>query len=395
VHGASTTRKLHRFELLPPQVAPTLHAWVQGTVATAQWKAGAAALDKAAPAAGAAATVGSKRPRDAPTTAAPAPAAGGAGAAAGGAGGSGLVIAATAKKGKKAAADSLSPEEIIAAVSGAAVVPSDDALMRAPLIDLVKAYMTAVVYDVMPAAREVAFDVAVETNARPGHQYHYYCPAPVHIAGKLKGKPGIPTTAVEVAELILAGVAKVAPSPAVGRVVQLGSGNLAIYAAVDFLAHRVARVLAKGVEAPVVAKPQRVLVDYSSPNIAKEMHIGHLRSTIIGDAIARILEFCGHELVRVNHVGDWGTQFGMLISQLKDAEAAGEDISTFDIARLTTYYKAAKVRFDADPAFKERAHREVVALQAGDARNRALWQQMIAVSQATYDQGQCTDACTE
>jgi arginyl-tRNA synthetase len=243
---------------------------------------------------------------------------------------------------------------------------------------------------VFPAAAEVRFDVAVELNTRPGQAHHYYCPVPVHMAGKLKGKPGIPAAPTEIAELLLAGIAKVERSPVVGRVTPTANGNLAIYTAVDFLAHRVARVLAKGAEAPVAAKPQRVLVDYSSPNIAKEMHIGHLRSTIIGDAIARILEYCGHEVLRVNHVGDWGTQFGMLIAQLKDAEAAGEDIAGFDIARLTSYYKAAKVRFDADPAFKERAHKEVVALQAGDARNRALWQQMIAVSQATYDQGECS-----
>lgn len=126
--------------------------------------------------------------------------------------------------------------------------------------------------------------------------------------------------------------------------------------------------------APVKA-PQRVIVDFSSPNIAKEMHVGHLRSTIIGDAIARILEFQGHDVVRLNHVGDWGTQFGMLITYLK--EVAPEALTTpdaIDLGDLVAFYKKAKQRFDEDEAFRETARLEVVKLQSGDADSRKAWQ---------------------
>lgn len=122
-------------------------------------------------------------------------------------------------------------------------------------------------------------------------------------------------------------------------------------------------------------EPQRVIVDFSSPNIAKEMHVGHLRSTIIGDCLARILEFRGHEVVRLNHVGDWGTQFGMLITYLK--EAYPEALTTadaLDLGDLVALYKQAKQRFDQDEAFQQASREAVVALQAGDEESRRAWQ---------------------
>ncbi|RYY34133.1 arginine--tRNA ligase, partial [archaeon] len=158
-----------------------------------------------------------------------------------------------------------------------------------------------------------------------------------------------------------------------------------VYIATNYMATRIAHVLLYKVRPGTPAKRHRVVMDYSSPNIAKEMHIGHLRSTIIGDTIAKILEFAGHDVLRVNHVGDWGTQFGMLIAHLKDMQARGESISV-DMGGLTAFYKAAKVRFDTEPEFKERAHKEVVALQAGDATNLELWRSMVKLSQATYDE---------
>lgn len=126
--------------------------------------------------------------------------------------------------------------------------------------------------------------------------------------------------------------------------------------------------------APVKA-PQRVIVDFSSPNIAKEMHVGHLRSTIIGDSIARILEFQGHEVLRLNHVGDWGTQFGMLITYLQEvAPAALTTPDAIDLGDLVAFYKKAKQRFDEDEHFRETARLEVVKLQSGDADSRKAWQ---------------------
>ncbi|MCC0177993.1 arginine--tRNA ligase [Waterburya agarophytonicola K14] len=123
-----------------------------------------------------------------------------------------------------------------------------------------------------------------------------------------------------------------------------------------------------------VESADKVIVDFSSPNIAKEMHVGHLRSTIIGDAIARILEFRGYDVLRLNHVGDWGTQFGMLIAYLR--EAYPEALTTadaLDIGDLVSLYKKAKVRFDEDEEFKQTAREEVVKLQAGAEDSRRAW----------------------
>ena len=121
--------------------------------------------------------------------------------------------------------------------------------------------------------------------------------------------------------------------------------------------------------------PQRLAVDFSSPNIAKEMHVGHLRSTIIGDCIARILEFRGHDVLRLNHVGDWGTQFGMLIAYLR--EGLPEALTTadaLDLGDLVALYRKAKKRFDQDRGFRETSRQEVVKLQAGAEDSRHAWQ---------------------
>ena len=120
--------------------------------------------------------------------------------------------------------------------------------------------------------------------------------------------------------------------------------------------------------------PQRIAIDFSSPNIAKEMHVGHLRSTIIGDAIARILEFLGHDVIRINHIGDWGTQFGMLIAYLREVHPeALTTANALDLGDLVAFYRQAKQRFDADETFKETARQEVVKLQAGAADTNRAW----------------------
>lgn len=121
--------------------------------------------------------------------------------------------------------------------------------------------------------------------------------------------------------------------------------------------------------------PQRIIVDFSSPNIAKEMHVGHLRSTIIGDSIARILEFQGHDVLRLNHVGDWGTQFGMLIAYLREVHPeALTTANALDLGDLVSFYRQAKKRFDEDAEFKEISRQEVVNLQAGAEDSRRAWQ---------------------
>jgi arginyl-tRNA synthetase len=127
------------------------------------------------------------------------------------------------------------------------------------------------------------------------------------------------------------------------------------------------------------AAPQKVVVEYSSPNIAKEMHVGHLRTTIVGDAIARILEFAGHRVIRDNHVGDWGTQFGMLIEYLLDV---GEESPTAGLLRTdpNAFYQAARREFDSDPGFADRARKRVVDLQGGDPATLQLWQELVGLS---------------
>jgi arginyl-tRNA synthetase len=125
------------------------------------------------------------------------------------------------------------------------------------------------------------------------------------------------------------------------------------------------------------AKPETVVVDYSGPNVAKEMHVGHLRSTIIGDSIARLLEWQGHTVIRRNHVGDWGTPFGMLIEHLLDERTAGAEAG---VRELGAFYRAARAKFDGDPAFADRARRRVVLLQSGDAETLAHWRRLIDVS---------------
>ena len=120
---------------------------------------------------------------------------------------------------------------------------------------------------------------------------------------------------------------------------------------------------------------QKIVVDYSAPNLAKEMHVGHLRSTIIGDALARVLEAQGHEVVRQNHVGDWGTQFGMLLEYMKESGETSAELSD-----LETFYRSAKVRFDEDNDFQSRARKAVVDLQSGEAYATEQWQKFIDIS---------------
>lgn len=133
--------------------------------------------------------------------------------------------------------------------------------------------------------------------------------------------------------------------------------------------------------------PQREIVDFSSPNIAKEMHVGHLRSTIIGDSIARILEFIGHDVLRLNHVGDWGTQFGMLITYLREVSPdALKTANALEIGDLVEFYKQAKKRFDEDDTFKEVARQEVVRLQSGDEDTLHAWKLLCEQSRKEFQE---------
>ncbi|MFG3422941.1 arginine--tRNA ligase [Micromonospora sp. NPDC048063] len=134
---------------------------------------------------------------------------------------------------------------------------------------------------------------------------------------------------------------------------------------------------------PPAAVPETVVVDYSAPNVAKEMHVGHLRSTVIGDAAVRLLDWLGHRVVRVNHLGDWGTPFGMLIEHLTDLGEV-EAAHGLSVGDLDSFYKAARAKFDADEAFRERSRRRVVALQGGDESTRRLWRLLVEQSERYF-----------
>jgi arginyl-tRNA synthetase len=138
-------------------------------------------------------------------------------------------------------------------------------------------------------------------------------------------------------------------------------------------------VVSKSAGVRQALEPQTVVVDYSAPNVAKEMHVGHLRSTVIGDALVRMLTFVGHSVIRENHIGDWGTPFGMLIEHLIDL---GEDraAAEFSVGDLDAFYKQARQKFEADDEFKDRARHRVVALQAGDAETLRMWRVLVGES---------------
>ncbi|EFR8150203.1 arginine--tRNA ligase [Salmonella enterica] len=166
-----------------------------------------------------------------------------------------------------------------------------------------------------------------------------------------------------------------------------GPGFINMFLEPAFLAEQVQQALASdrlGVSQPT---RQTIVVDYSAPNVAKEMHVGHLRSTIIGDAAVRTLEFLGHHVIRANHVGDWGTQFGMLIAWLEKQQQ--ENAGDMALADLEGFYRDAKKHYDEDEAFAERARNYVVKLQSGDAYFREMWRKLVDITmtqnQITYD----------
>lgn len=165
-----------------------------------------------------------------------------------------------------------------------------------------------------------------------------------------------------------------------------GPGFLNFRLKPDFLARSLQTAIGSDrLGIPTTREPRRVVVDFSSPNIAKEMHVGHLRSTIIGDCIARILEFQGHNVLRLNHVGDWGTQFGMLIAYLDEVYPdALTTANALDLGDLVTFYKKAKQRFDSDPQFQQKARQQVVALQQGEEHSRRAWQLLCEQSRREF-----------
>lgn len=201
----------------------------------------------------------------------------------------------------------------------------------------------------------------------------YQCNAAMSLAKSLKKNPR------EVGQQVLKNVA---PNPLISNLELSGPGFINIVLSKDFIRQQVTNLILTGVTPPP-ATPVQVVVDFSSPNIAKEMHVGHLRSTIIGDSIARLLEFLGHKVLRLNHLGDWGTQFGMLIAHLQDTfpNFATEPPP---IADLQEFYKESKKRFDEDEEFKKRAYEAVVKLQAYEPLHKKGWEEICEISRKEF-----------
>lgn len=157
-----------------------------------------------------------------------------------------------------------------------------------------------------------------------------------------------------------------------------GPGFINIFLDKNWLANALNQALNEKNLGISAVKKQTIVADYSSPNVAKEMHVGHLRSTIIGDAVVRTLEFLGHNVIRANHVGDWGTQFGMLIAYLEKME--NEHASEMELSDLEAFYRAAKEHYDSDPVFAEKARGYVVKLQGGDEYCRTMWKKLVDIT---------------
>ncbi|AXW88136.1 arginine--tRNA ligase [Lonsdalea britannica] len=166
-----------------------------------------------------------------------------------------------------------------------------------------------------------------------------------------------------------------------------GPGFINIFLDPQWLAAQLEQVLTSPKLGVSPVEPQTIVIDYSAPNVAKEMHVGHLRSTIIGDAAVRTLKFLGHNVIRANHVGDWGTQFGMLIAFLEKVQ--NENAGELELSDLEAFYREAKQHYDADAEFAERARGYVVKLQGGDEYCRTMWRKLVDITmsqnQRNYD----------
>jgi len=216
--------------------------------------------------------------------------------------------------------------------------------------------------------------VVASTNPKFGD---YQCNLAMSLTKPLKSNPRAIATQI-IDNLI---IDEICETPEIA-----GPGFINLRLKTDYLQVQLQKMLGnERLNIPKVNPNQKMIVDFSSPNIAKEMHVGHLRSTIIGDSIARVLEFQGHDVLRLNHVGDWGTQFGMLITYLREVYPdALTTANALVLGDLVEFYRQAKVRFDQDETFKETSRQEVVRLQAGAEDSRRAWQLLCEQSRREF-----------
>nr|AAI65718.1 Rars protein [Danio rerio] len=207
----------------------------------------------------------------------------------------------------------------------------------------------------------------------------YQCNSAMAMSQMMKAK-GLKVSPREIAEKI---VQNIPNNDLIEKTEIAGPGFINVHLKRNFVSKLLSNVLVNGVQPPPLQKKKKVIVDFSSPNIAKEMHVGHLRSTIIGDSMCRLFEFLGYEVLRLNHVGDWGTQFGMLIAHLQDKFPNYLSVSP-PIGDLQAFYKESKKRFDEDEEFKKRAYKCVVKLQSREADFIKAWNLICDVSRKEF-----------
>jgi arginyl-tRNA synthetase len=238
--------------------------------------------------------------------------------------------------------------------------------------------LVTVAHLLAPAFAEVAGRADVDPVVRPSDRAHAQANGALPLAKQLGRPPReVADAIVAVATAALAGVAELEVA---------GPGFINVTFTQQFVAQQVAEVAADvrlGVQP--AAQPEVAVVDYSAPNVAKEMHVGHLRTTLIGDALVRMLGFVGHDVIRENHIGDWGTPFGMLIEHMVDLGGVDTEL-TIDLSDPSAFYKQARAKFDASDEFKDRARARVALLQSrSDGPTMAIWQKLVDQSADYFD----------
>ena len=251
------------------------------------------------------------------------------------------------------------------------------------LIDGLKDLAREAILKAYPQLSCSVAEILEVASSTGGHFGHYQCNSALKMAKILNEKPrDVATKIASFFSREFEGQLMILPLEIAGP------GFINIVIDPLFLARQIELVVSDprvGVDKALT--PRRVIVEFSSPNVAKEMHVGHIRSTIIGDSISRVMEFLGHDVLRLNHIGDWGTQFGMLIAHLEEKHPTiflGEERA--DLTTLMHWYKESKVRFDQDADFKKRAQQQVVALQSGDLSARKAWQIICEISRKGFQE---------
>jgi arginyl-tRNA synthetase len=248
------------------------------------------------------------------------------------------------------------------------------------IISLLKEKFIQALFQAFPNQSQcIDSDLIEITRSTQDRFGHYQCNAAMKLSKNLKLNPR------EIAQALLDSFDQ---SSMIKKFEIAGPGFINITLSTSFLENRLSQLLSDP-KLGIVQElsPKKILIDYSSPNVAKEMHVGHLRSTIIGESLARLFTEKGNEVLRINHIGDWGTAFGMLITHLKDMHPeVVEDGSTCSLQELVEWYRDSKERFDQDPEFKKRSQLEVVSLQSGEPKALEAWKTICEISRRAYQE---------